>query len=141
MIVSGVTLPVSSAAVAVTTLKVEPGGYSSCVVRLSSGWFGSPLSWREARRDLVRVVGRVGRHHAHLAGLRLDRDDRALAPAERRVGGLLRPRTSRFVTTSVALALRLSQPGEDRLELVLLAGERVVARLLEADGGRCVMNE
>ena len=34
--VSGVTLPLSSAAAAVTTLKVEPGGYSSWVVRLSS---------------------------------------------------------------------------------------------------------
>ena len=37
MIVSGVYLPLSNAAVAVTTLKVEPGAYSPWVARLSSG--------------------------------------------------------------------------------------------------------
>ena len=33
--------PVDSAAAAVTTLKTEPGGYSSLIVRLSSGFVGS----------------------------------------------------------------------------------------------------
>ena len=37
IVVVGVNLPLSSAAVAVTTLNVEPGGYSPWVARLSSG--------------------------------------------------------------------------------------------------------
>ena len=42
----GVYLPLSIAAVAVTTLKVEPGGYWPCVARLS--WHASEqgaLKW------------------------------------------------------------------------------------------------
>src|ERR671923_1509229 len=46
--VVGVTLPLSSAAVAVTALKVEPGGYSSCVVRFRSGWVGAGSILRDA---------------------------------------------------------------------------------------------
>src|SRR5215207_468880 len=38
---SGVNFPESSAAVAVTTLNVDPGGYWPWVVRLSSGASGS----------------------------------------------------------------------------------------------------
>ncbi len=37
IVVWGVNLPLSRAAVAVTTLNVEPGAYSPCVARLSSG--------------------------------------------------------------------------------------------------------
>ena len=37
MVVWGVYLPLSRAAVAVTTLNVDPGAYSPCVARLSSG--------------------------------------------------------------------------------------------------------
>ena len=37
MVVCGVYLPLSSAAVAVMTLNVEPGAYSPCVARLRSG--------------------------------------------------------------------------------------------------------
>src|SRR3954453_6147380 len=42
---SGVYLPVSRPAAAVTTLNVEPGGYDACVARLNRGEFACRLSW------------------------------------------------------------------------------------------------
>jgi hypothetical protein len=42
--VSGVIVPLSRPAAAVTTLKVEPGGYWPCVTRLSRGVVGSVFS-------------------------------------------------------------------------------------------------
>ena len=40
----GVKAPLSIAAVAVRTLKVEPGAYPNCVARLTSGLPGEPAS-------------------------------------------------------------------------------------------------
>ena len=44
IVVSGVIAPLSSPAAAVTTLKVEPGGYWPWVARLNSGEVGSLFS-------------------------------------------------------------------------------------------------
>ena len=130
MTVSGVTLPLSSAADAVTTLKVEPGGYSSWVVRFSSGLFGSRVELPKSRRDQVRVVLGDRDHHAHLAGLRLERHHRALAAGEARHGGL-RARHVEVRDDVVALAVAALEAGQDRGELVLLADQVVVAVELE----------
>ena len=111
---SGVTLPVSSAAVAVTTLKVEPGGYSSCVVRFRSGWFGSLLMLAELRTG--SGSGRTPGSTPSRAPCR----SAARAPPRRPCARPGRPRppacraTSRFVTTSLPSRSRLSRP--DRIE-------------------------
>ena len=49
IVVSGVIVPLSRPAAAVTTLKVEPGGYWPWVARLNSGEVGSALSRRGVR--------------------------------------------------------------------------------------------
>ena len=103
--------------------------------RLSSGLFGSRLSAPMSSGIEVRVVVGHRRHHAHLARARLDGHDRALAPGERRERGALGVHVE-VRDDVVALARPVLEPGEDRLELVLLARERVVARALERRAGR-----
>ncbi len=51
--VSLVYLPLASAAAAVTSLNVDPGGYVSDSARSSIGWFGSLVSVSQACRCLV----------------------------------------------------------------------------------------
>ena len=68
IVVSGVIVPLSRPAAAVTTLKVEPGGYWPCVARLNSGEVGSCVQLFEVFGDAVRVVGRVRGQHLHPAG-------------------------------------------------------------------------
>ena len=80
--------------------------------------------------DQVRVVLGDRHHHAHLAGLRLDRDDRALAPGEAVDGGV-RAGHVEVRDHVVALAVAALQTGEDRGELVLVARQVVVAVELE----------
>ena len=79
--VGGVLAASRSAAAAVTSLNVEPGGRVSSIARLSSGaacrfssaepWCG-PTCGKSWRGQLVGVVGRAGDHRQDLAGARLD---------------------------------------------------------------------
>ena len=72
----GVYRPLSMAAVAVTTLKVEPGGQAAWVELLNS---------RLARPELggvVGVVGRVGVHGQDRPRPRIERDHRAGPPGQ-----------------------------------------------------------
>ena len=87
---------------------------------------------REVLRHLVGVVLGHADHDPYPAGLRLHRHDRALAPAQRPQRGALTVRVQRggHVLALAVLALQLA---EDRAELALLAGQRGVARALQAD--------
>ena len=96
------------------------------------GLVGIAVEPAELGGDQVGVVLGDRHHHAHLAGLGLDRHDRALAAAERR-DRRLRAGDTQVRDDVEALALAPLEAREDRLELVLLAGQRVVARLLQAD--------
>ena len=80
--------------------------------------------------DQVRVVVGHGRHHADLPGSRLDRHHRALAALE---GGVRRPLGVHVEVRDhvEALPRPVLEPGQDRLELVLLPGQLVVAVALE----------
>ncbi len=82
-------------------------------------------------RNAIRVVGRVGGHHPHPAGLRLDRDHGA------EPGGLevvqrhpLRGRVE-VGDDVVALLIAAAQLVEDRAELRAVADQLVVVGLLE----------
>ena len=91
----GLTAPLSSAAAAVTTLNVEPGGYRPWVARLSSGAAYEHAAVlmrviaREVLLDDVRVEGGARRHRQDPARLRVDRDCGAALPAQRANGDLL----------------------------------------------------
>ena len=128
---SFVYLPLSIAATAVTTLKVEPGGYCASVVRFSAEPSDSSCVSRASRslfgsNDGVDAMTRIA------AGLRLDRDDRAAAAVERRQRGALAAGVERRAQLVAALLLA-GELVEHRLDAALLAGELVVARLLEAE--------
>ena len=109
-VVSGVIFPLSSAAVAVTTLKVEPGGYSSCVVRLRSGWFRRSLfSWPIC--DGIRF-GSYSGIDTITRTLPVDGSIATTAPFRpaRPFTAASVPFRSRFVTTSLPSRSRLSRP-------------------------------
>ena len=122
IVVSGVIVPLSSPAAAVTTLKVEPGGYWPWVARSSSGDFDFVVvQLREFVGDPVGVVRRVGGQHPHPAAARLDRDHGAEA--------------GRFeVVERHPLRLRVDV-GDDVVALLLLAPQLVEDRA--ELGARC----
>ncbi len=132
IVVSGVIFPLSSAAVAVTTLNVEPGGYSSWVVRLRSGWFARSLfSWpiREGIRfgsysgiDTITRTLPVDGSIATTAPLRPARPLTAASV----------PFRSRFVTTSLPSRSWLSSPDRIVANSFSLPDELLVPARLDA---------
>ena len=136
MVVSGVIFPLSSAAVAVTTLKVEPGGYSSCVARLSSGWFGGRCS--AGRSATGSGSGRTPGSTPSRAPCRWT----ARSPRPRPCGPPGRsppprvPFRSRFVTTSLPSRSRLSSRDRIVANSFSLPDQLLVARLARGRAGR-----
>ena len=99
---------------AVTTLKVEPGWYSSCVVRFSSGLFGSALMLPE-RATVIRFgsysgIETITRTLPVCGSIATTAPLRPARPAT----AAWVPATSRFVTTSLPSRSLLSRP--DRIE-------------------------
>ena len=141
MIESGVNLPLSSAAAAVTTLKVEPGrvaGLRRAVEerlgprRCSAPRSGPGTSFGSYSGTLTITRTRpVCGSRATIAPCR---------PPSASQRGALRRRGPGWWSRPALAGLGL-QLGEDRAELVLLARELVVAGALESRRGRASMNE
>jgi hypothetical protein len=114
-------------------LNVEPGGYWPSVARFERR---AVVERAEVARvlELVGVVARVARHDEHAARGRLECDDRAALVAER---GERRALARRVERGAQLLAHRLvaRELVEHRADVVGLARQLVVARLLEAGLG------
>ena len=150
-VVCGVTRCSASAPPIVTTLKTEPGSYTS-----EMAWFVSSAVL--TLREVVRVVARLGRHREHRTGVRVD-DDRGrvlrVQLGHRRAQHLLGVRLDAVVDREehvlaglrrdVALdvdraaervaddRLLAGNAGELRVELELEAGEAVVVDAREPE--------
>jgi hypothetical protein len=88
-VVCGVIAPEPRPAAAVTILKTEPGTYSPCVARLSSGESSRSLQAGDVSAavarvdDAVGIEGRVADHRQHAPGRGLDRHHCPTLLAER----------------------------------------------------------
>ena len=99
-------------------------------MRLRSGWLGSSLiAWKSVgiRFGSYSGIDTITRTLPVLGSIATTAPLRPASPCT----AALVPFTSRLVTTSLPSRVASLEPGEDRRELVLLARQHVVARLLQ----------